>query len=249
MMIPRFRSVFPKGHVVLPVIHVMSLEQAKLNADIARQAGSPGIFLINHSMSALELLTIHESVSRLFPNWWIGVNCLGVSPLHAVGRVSQEVAGVWSDNAMIQETNQEQPDAAAVVSAIRERGWPGVYFGGVAFKYQRDVDNLAKAARIAREYMDVVTTSGPGTGQPAHVEKIKTMKSALGAFPLAIASGITPENVRDYLPFSDCYLVATGISDSFVKINPGRLRDLLNTVRTWDENNQCHDECIANIDQ
>jgi hypothetical protein len=34
---------------------------------------------------------------------------------------------------------------------------------------------------------------------------------ALGDLPLAIAGGIIPENVRDYLPISDCYLVATGI--------------------------------------
>ena len=78
--------------------------------------------------------------------------------------------------------------------------------------------------------MDVVTTSGPGTGQPATREKITRMKRALGAFPLAIASGITPENVGDYLEVADCFLVATGISTSFTELDPGRLRELVNRV-------------------
>lgn len=234
----RFRTVFPKGHIVLPVVHVVSQEQANRNADIARRAGAKGIFLINHSMGSGQLLAIHEIVSRLLPDYWIGVNCLDLSPVVAVRRVSHKVAGIWSDNAMILETEQEQPQANEVKAAIREAGWPGLYFGGVAFKYQRHVDDIGEAARTARRYMDIVTTSGPGTGRAAHVEKIRAMKTALGDFPLAIASGITPENVRDYLPFSDCYLVATGISDSFEELNPDRVSALLNTVQAWDESEE-----------
>jgi uncharacterized protein len=83
--------------------------------------------------------------------------------------------------------------------------------------------------------MDVVTTSGAGTGQAAHLEKISAMKAALGDLPLAIASGITPENVRDYLPISDCYLVATGLGDSFEELNPDRVAALVDGVRDWDE--------------
>ncbi|MCD8309993.1 MAG: hypothetical protein LUB83_02070 [Prevotellaceae bacterium] len=50
---------------------------------------------------------------------------------------------------------------------------------------------------------------------------------------LAIASGITPQNVTDYLPYVDYYLVATGISDSFTEINPDKLRQLLANVKAW----------------
>ena len=56
------------------------------------------------------------------------------------------------------------------------------------------------AARNAMPYMDVVTTSGPGTGKAAAPEKIRTIRQAIGDKPLAIASGVTPENVPDYLP-------------------------------------------------
>jgi hypothetical protein len=234
MMQCRFRTVFPQGHVVLPVIHVSSESQAQRNAEIAFGAGAQGAFLINHSMGSAELLAIHGRVVQAFPGWWLGVNCLDLNPVDVVRRVSPQVAGIWTDNAMIRESEERQPEADEVLAAIRETGWPGLYFGGVAFKYQRLVDDLGAAARIAGQYMDVVTTSGAGTGQAAHLEKISAMKAALGDLPLAIASGITPENVRDYLPISDCYLVATGIGDSFEELNPGRVGALVDVVREWD---------------
>jgi hypothetical protein len=42
------------------------------------------------------------------------------------------------------------------------------------------------------------------------VNAARPLKRALGDWPLAIASGITPENVGEYLPVADCFLVATG---------------------------------------
>ena len=74
--------------------------------------------------------------------------------------------------------------------------------------------------------MDVVTTSGPGTGQVAHVEKIRIMKESLGDFPLAIASGINPDNILEYLSYSDCFLVATGISRSFEELDLSLVTEL-----------------------
>ena len=60
------------------------------------------------------------------------------------------------------------------------------------------------------------------------------MKAALGDVPLAIASGITPENVGCYLEIADCFLVATGISKSFVDLDAGLLQELVNTIRALD---------------
>ena len=101
----------------------------------------------------------------------------------------------------------------------------------MAFKYQRDVEDIEQAAEIAAGYMDVVTTSGKGTGYAAAPEKIKRMKKALGNHPLAIASGITPENVTDYLNHSDCYLVATGISSRIDELDPQRTGLLVDIIR------------------
>jgi predicted TIM-barrel enzyme len=62
------------------------------------------------------------------------------------------------------------------------------------------------------------------------------MKKALGDCPLAIASGITPENVADYLEVADCFLVATGINASWTELDPLLVRKLVQTVES--EGNQ-----------
>ena len=230
-----FRQVFSASHVVLPVIHVDSLEQAQRNARTAREAGADGVFLINHWMADEALLAIHEAVADAHPDWWVGVNCLGLSPEQVFRSVSPKVGGVWVDNAGIDEGQEDQPFAERVL-AVRQSHAPGcLYFGGVAFKYQRHVDDLEAACPIAARYMDVVTSSGPATGSAAEVDKIRRMKQALGDTPLAIASGITPENVGDYLPHADSFLVATGISRSFTELDPVLVRALIRQVRSFEQ--------------
>ena len=226
-----YKNMFTDRHTVFPVIHVESLEQAKRNVAIARDAGANGVFLINGPSEWL--LEIHAAISELHPNWWVGINCLGNRPDEVYEMVSDKVAGVWADNAGIEEGSAAQAYADRVSAARQKQSAKCLYFGGVAFKGQRRVDDLETASRIAARYMDVVTTSGPGTGRAADVEKIRRMKSALGDTPLAIASGITPENVDNYLPFADSFLVATGISSSFTELDPILVRTLIQKVRAF----------------
>ncbi|MEM7117854.1 MAG: BtpA/SgcQ family protein [Chloroflexota bacterium] len=232
-----FRTQFANGHVVLPVIHVKNQQQAEANAHIAYEAEADGVFLINHEtdgghpLDYRALLGIHGRLTAVFPDWWIGVNCLDLTALETFSAVGNQVAGVWVDNAGIDEQRKAQPEAEQILTAQRRAGWNGLYFGGVAFKYQRSVVEVAMAAKLAMGYMDVVTTSGAGTGKEADVSKIRAMKTAVGDFPLAIASGITPENVAQYMPYVDCFLVATGISHSFYQFDPKRVKELVVRVR------------------
>ena len=216
---------------MLPVIHADSLEQALRNTRVAHEGGADGVFLINHGMADEALLDIHGAVADAHPGWWVGVNCLGLLPEEVFAVVSPKVGGVWVDNAGIDEGQEKQPRAERVLAVLQTHAPSCLYFGGVAFKYQRHVEDLEAACRIAARYMDVVTTSGPGTGHAAEVKKIRRMKRALGDTPLAIASGITQENVADYLPHADSFLVATGVSHSFTELDPARVRFLVERVR------------------
>ncbi|MGD9047817.1 MAG: BtpA/SgcQ family protein [Anaerolineae bacterium] len=229
----RFRETFANRHIILSVVHVAEPEQALRNAEIARRQGCDGVFLIRHEIDNTELLRIHHQLYEAFPDWWIGVNCLDLSPSKVFDVITDEVAGVWVDNAMIDERESLQVKAEAIQAAREQSGWQGLYFGGVAFKYQRYVEDVGRAARLAAEYMDVVTTSGPATGESADRVKIQTMKAALGDVPLAIASGTTPENVGGYLEIADCFLVATGISKSWLEFDEERVRELVRRVRTY----------------
>ena len=104
----RYRETFPDRHVVLPVIPVESQEQALRNAEIAREQGCNGVFLINHAIPYTKLLKIHRQVSEAFPDWWIGANCLDLGPGEVFVEITDRVAGVWVDNAMIDERVEHQ---------------------------------------------------------------------------------------------------------------------------------------------
>jgi phosphoribosylanthranilate isomerase len=76
----------------------------------------------------------------------------------------------------------------------------------------------------------VICTSGPGTGVPADIAKVRALRAGTTA-PIALASGITPENVRDYLPYVDAYLVGTGIETRFGVLDPRKIDALLHAMR------------------
>ncbi len=212
---------------MLPVIHAESADQVYRNVEIVAQAGCAGVFLVNHTINWRVLLALASHVRSRFPKLWLGVNCLDLEPEQVFERVDGNVGGIWVDNAEVDEQQAGQPAAERIAAARERSGWHGLYFGGVAFKYQREVTDLATAAATATHYMDVVTTSGPGTGQSASPKKIAALRGGLGDYPLAIASGITPENVTDYLGLANCFLVASSISRSFTELNPARLNELL----------------------
>ncbi len=241
------RSTFHKtfktiGPVVLPVIHVLDERQAANNIDIAMREGAQGVFLINHDFNFIELKPILVEIRQLYPSLWIGVNFLGVKTKDAFKHLSSlsqngcEIDGYWADNAGIDErVSLDKQVVAEEIKAAREAsGWIGLYFGGTAFKFQRFVDDqmLGTTAEYASQYMDVITTSGSGTGVAANIKRITDMRKGLGADKtLAIASGITPENVSKYASIVDCFLVATGISKDFHNFDPFLVRSLIQKTR------------------
>ncbi len=232
--------------LVLPVIHVLSAEQAVANLSHVAAAGCPGAFLINHDFGIEPFLPILREVRAACPDLWLGVNFLAqpggiafpiLADLHRDGASFQ---AYWADDARIDERSPgapgvaAQPEAEEIARIRAASGWRGLYFGGVAFKKQRRVaaDQYARAASLAMPHMDVVTTSGPATGQEADPSKTRTFRSAVGSAPLALASGITPENAVHYADHVDCFLVATGINlpGDFYTIDPRRLGDLMRAV-------------------
>ena len=161
-----------------------------------------------------------------------GLNFLAVTGrdafqvLAALAKQGCRIDAYWADDARINECEDQQKEADEIQNIRQKTGWNGLYFGGTAFKKQRDVKpaDYAKSALIAGGFMDVVTTSGIATGSAAEISKITTFRSALPNKPIALASGITPENAADYA-MVDCFMVATGINiaDDFYNIDPAKL--------------------------
>ncbi|MEP0943079.1 MAG: BtpA/SgcQ family protein [Rhizobiaceae bacterium] len=241
-----FRKRFSANRVaVFPVIHVLDNEQAEHNTHIAVDGGCAGVFLINHDFAYPHFLPIIKHVRKAFPDLWLGVNFLAVTGKDAFPVLAEleaeniRVDGYWADDARIDESGggdggdsggDGQFEASEILDVKKACGWDGMYFGGTAFKKQRDVkpDDYKTSATIARNFMDVVTTSGIATGHSADLGKIEIFRQACGETPLALASGITPDNIAQYAPLVDAVLVATGINvkDDFYNIDPVRLAQL-----------------------
>lgn len=236
----RLLATFGRERVFLPVVHPVSWDAALTAVEQVHAVGAPGLFLINQGLGTRDVLRLILEVRRRHPELWVGVNLLGHPPAEALELALEacegRLDGLWSDNAGIEEDAppELQPAGLAFAAARQRLGWRGLYFGGVAFKYQRPVAaaNLPAAARAAAPYLDLLCTSGPGTGQKADVEKIAALHSA-GALPLALASGVTVENVADYLPYVSAFLIGTGIEHSFGILDPIRLDALARTIAAY----------------
>ncbi|SPH27557.1 hypothetical protein ASD8599_04023 [Ascidiaceihabitans donghaensis] len=237
----QFHKLFKTpGPVVLPVIHVLDSARTKRNVETLLEAGAQGCFLINHDFAPERFLPIIRDTRAAFPSLWMAVNFLGVTGKDAFAVLGQlqsegcQVDAYWADDACIDEDgiNAEAKDIEA---ARKNSGWDGLYFGGTAFKKQREVapDRYGDAAREACAFMDVITTSGVATGQEADLGKIETFRAAIGDRPMALASGISPDNAQAYADV-DCFMVATGINEAgnFYDIDPTRLAELMAITRT-----------------
>lgn len=238
-----FQKLFKStGPAILPVIHALDMAQAERNVVTAMRSGAQGVFLINHDFEYQRLLPIIESIRQRFPALWLGANFLAVTGKNAFPVLSQlqeqgtPVDAYWADDARIDERTSMQQEAREI-DEIRQNGaWSGMYFGGVAFKKQRDVApaDYTASATIACRHMDVVTTSGVATGEAADLDKIRIFRRACDSHPLAVASGINPQNVTRYANSLDAILIATGINypGDFYNIDPARLRAIVSIVRT-----------------
>ena len=227
------------GPVVLPVIHVLNSEQAARNIKFIIREGAPGCFLINHDFDLEEFLPIVQKMRATFQRLWMGVNFLAVTgekafPILAdLAKGGYNIDAYWADDACIDENgvNEQAKKIAKVQESSR---WNGLYFGGTAFKKQRQIidERIGDAAREACKFMDVITTSGAATGHAAELKKIAMFRAAIGDRPLAIASGITPENAVSFSEV-DCFMVATGINkkNNFYELDRSRLARMMKVTR------------------
>ena len=202
---------------IIPVIHMINIEQVFANVETCVNNGIKKVFLINHVVSAQDVLSAAKDVKSEYPELWVGINLLG-TPTTSVICLPNVVDGIWCDGTLTKE------DA-------NFRSFKGMLFGGLAFKYQRQPSDLEEACKNAALTTDVATTSGPGTGKAATITKIETIREYLGTHPMAIASGVSADNVEKYMYLADYLLVASSITDKDEMIIEEKLIELINKLK------------------
>jgi hypothetical protein len=152
--------------------------------------------------------------------------------MDAIHQIPLCTNALWTDNAWIDETKSPPTVAAEAVWNFRKRKpeWKGLYFGGVAFKYQTEVKDLSLVTKAAVPFMDVVTTSGSATGSAPAKDKLVTMRKAAGKHPIAVASGLSRDNIHEFKGLIDYALVYSSISDQKERLNPTLVREMANAI-------------------
>ncbi len=233
-----FYRVFRKSRVLLAVNHIESVDQALENTRVAFGEGADGVFLINHSISSGKLREVYYEVRKEVPGGWLGLNFLSTPLMRLIGGILPDDAdGFWTDNAGYQPAANDAVFLPRTLDELRKkRNGPvnhQLYFGGISFKGQHDTADIPAACKAATEcqpFVDVITTSGTKTGVPPELDKIEAMHEVLAGHPLAIASGLSPDNVEPYLRFTSAILCATGMSHSFTRFDPIKVRNMARLV-------------------
>lgn len=222
---------------VFPVIHVTSREQALYDVTIVDRHPVNGVFLIDHDANDRRLIGCIRAVRSAFPDQFIGVNLIGRSYGQTLGILCRAfkkhipVDAIWTDNSGL-HIEKDAVGLRLIDSANRTPGWEGIHFGGVAYGRQQHVplEQLPTLGALARAHIDIPTTSGPGPGQEADIERLRALRQGLGDHPFALVGGVTPYNIRRYIGIVDHILVSTGILDGAGGIDEQKLELLLDNA-------------------
>lgn len=218
---------------IYTVIHASDREQIIRNLDRTLNAGADGTFVINHGgISLKEMLETVAELKVKMPKVFIGMNVLSGDSVECF-QIAESVKadGLWLDESYIRLNNPRYDKMLELMDEAK-KVYTGQYFGSVAFKTHAQVglEEALKVAVKSLEHVDVVTTSGVGTGSAPDVQRIEQMKKAIGDKPLAIASGMSPENI-ELFPLADAVLSATGLQDSWTELNEKKIALMVSRKR------------------
>jgi predicted TIM-barrel enzyme len=209
---------------IYPVIHFLDRKTAWDQAEIIKQCGADGVFLINHFGDDTQVLDIAWELKQRYmhDDFAIGINLLNTMPSVAARvAIQNSLDMVWADDMGV--SSQGLTDEGIIVSALAQ-GTPEVkFFASVAFKYQRTETDPVSAAYNATNAGFIATTSGDATGSAPDLAKIISMSYG-GNSVLAIASGMTPDNISQYAPYLSYVLVATGVSKDDYCVDEDKLK-------------------------
>ena len=210
------------------VIHSRERSEAHSNAELAIKCGMDGVFFISHGDLMPEaIIHIAEAFKKEYPDAMVGVNLLGENLQQALSAVNESTLDmVWTD-----ESPSEND--IRVIKGFRDFGFwkkKTKWYGGVAFKYQPQPDDLTVAAKEAIGVIDVLTTSGVGTGRAPDIEKLKTLAEGFGQ-RVAVASGASADNIEAMLPYVGDFLIATSIGKDFYNLDEEKCLAVVKAAR------------------
>ncbi|EFH10714.1 BtpA/SgcQ family protein [Teichococcus cervicalis] len=218
-----------------------------------RDGGVDGLIVENHGdipfskpehlgpETAAGMAVMTEAVRRA-SGLTVGVNVLANGAIQALAVAKAAGAAFirvnqWANAYVANEGFVEGPAAAAT----RYRAWlrarevkifadVHVKHGAHALTADRSIPELARDVEFFDA--DVAIATGQRTGDSASMEELSTIASGT-ALPVAVGSGVTPDNVGDILTVADAVIVASYLKRDGVwwnPVDPERLRVFMAAV-------------------
>ena len=97
----------------------------------------------------------------------------------------------------------------------------------------KSANTVEKDLAIAKQRCDAVCVTHDATGQETSVEKIRQFRNALGSFPLFVAAGLNPNNVKSSFTYADGAIVGSYFKDTYVDtgdVSANHVRKLMQAV-------------------
>jgi len=222
---------------IYPVIHHKNEELTIAEAAVAFNAGADGVFLISHHGQDNALIQPAITLKASYPDKRIGLNLLSNTFDDVITlAIAQKIEMIWVDAPGVRSEGISR-DGLHCATRLKAQKASGGFlpevFGSVAFKYQPIDLSPGKAAIRCLAHGMLPTTSGTATGMAPDVEKIKRMRAQIGPqAPLAIASGMTLENIEDFAPFLTHVLVSTGLSLDEYRLDGKKLAAFIDKAKS-----------------
>ncbi len=157
---------------------------------------------------------------KQFPQLKLGVNYLGghndlygyVNSFQIASKY--ELPIVWTDFSGVDLIHEL--DEVSLHEIESHRLQSAFYCSGIHMKYGtlRDKNKpIELSALQAMGWVDGLIVTGGQTGEAASAHQLQKVRSVTHDYPIGIASGITLENIKNYLTDAQFFLVNTGIAD------------------------------------
>ena len=218
---------------IIPVVHATSIEHGMRNIDVALFAGAKKIALINqYFFDCVEFEQFIIKAITRYSDVRFVVNWLGVSLNNMANFLSKEglKADIWEDRTNFRESFDIKTKTI------------GCVYGGYNFKYQKKDEFSFDEVRTWKLnsvglFDFVLTLSGNKTGSPIKLDLLKLYNEQWRLNEennkIAVASGITANNLETYLPFANDFFVGTSIEDTEYNINYKSLNELIKLADDW----------------
>lgn len=229
----------------IPVIHITdNLNDLKINLKIINDNNVKDIMLISHGyLNYIELIDLGNKIKLDNSNLNIGYNFLDLNSIDVFNYLISnkiKVDYVWIDNSYVGLNNTYANDLKDKWLEYKSIFNDSIYLGGVAFKYLPQPQYIEKAIEDSKTMMDVVTTTGSGTGSEISKEKINLFDKIINKeIPLAVASGISIDNLDYLFNYVNYFLVSSSISKSDSLFDENKFKEF-NNIFLELKNDKCN---------